>query len=85
MDDAVTEGTWFGVHGVVVSWVRHHVVPSVTATNGVATETDAAISQTFSPEVPTLVAAPAVINWIARPTREKIQIPPLRVIPYSPV
>lgn len=85
LNNGMTEGARSGVHRVIVPWVCYYVVPSVTATDGVAAKTNGAISQTLSPEVPTLVAAPAVIHWITRPTREKCQIPSIRVIAYSPV
>lgn len=67
LNHGVPERSRFRVHGVVVVRVRHHVVAAVAPTDRVAAEADAAVGELLSPEVPPLVAPPAVIDWVPRP------------------
>lgn len=85
LDHGVSERSRFRVHWVVVVRVRHHVVAAVAPADCVAAEADAAVGELLSPEVPPLVAPPAVIDWVPRPTWEEIQISSSRRIADAPV
>lgn len=84
LDDGVTESARSGIDGVVIIWVCHHIVPSITPTNGIASEANATVSKALAVKVPMWVTAPAVINGIPRSTREITQVSPFRTIADGP-
>ena len=67
LDHGVPERPRFRVHRVVVVRVRHNIVAAIAPADRVAAEADAAVGEPLSPEVPPLVAPPAVIDWVPRP------------------
>lgn len=81
----MAEGAWFWVDGVVVVWVSHDVVLSVSASDGVASKANAAIGEAFAVAQPVAVTAPAVVDGIPCPTSEETQVPSFRMIAYAPV
>jgi len=65
LDHGVAEGALARVDGVVVARISDHVDLAVAATDGVAAEADAAVSQALAVLVPVRVAAPAVVHRVA--------------------
>lgn len=84
LDDGMAESAGSGIDGVVVTRVCHHIVPSITATNGIAPKPNAAVSKALAISVPIWVTAPAVINGIPSSTREITQLSPFRTVADAP-
>lgn len=85
LDDTIAEGALSRVDRVIVAGVGDNVDLAIAATNGIAAEADAAVSQALAVIVPVLIAAPAVVDGVACPARQVPEIPPGRAVPDGPV
>lgn len=84
LDDGVAEGALARVDRVVIARVGDHVDLAIATTDGVSAKADAAVGEALAVVVPVRVAAPAVIDGIARSARQVSEIPPCRAVPDGP-
>ena len=81
----MAKGSWSGIDRIVITGIGDDVVSTITSTNCITTEPNAAVGQVLSPQLPTWVTTPTVIYWISCSTREEPQVPPLCAIANAPV
>ena len=71
LDHGMTEGPWVRVHRIIITRVSHNIVSSITTTNCIAAESNAAVCKALAVEVPLWVTSPAVVNGISSSTGQE--------------
>ena len=74
-----------GIHSVIITRVSDHVVPAMTAPNGIAPKPNGAVSKALTVLMPVRVTSPAVINGVACPTWKIAQVSPCCAVTDAPV
>lgn len=74
-DDRISERSRLGIHRIIVSRISHHIDLTVLAANGALTEPIGTIGEPLAVLLPVGVAPPAVVDWVAGPTRKIAQLP----------
>ena len=57
-----------GIDSVIITKVCHHIVPSISATNDIASKANAIVNKALALKMPMWVTMPTVINGISSST-----------------